>query len=228
MTLPDPYYDDGQVTIYYGDSREIAPLLGFEGLVIADGPYGIKHPTDYRSSGRSGKGPSGGALVLAHDYRPVHDDDKPFDPRWLLDIGSARIIWGANYFAHLLDPVSGWLVWDKMRGDDMDQATCELAWTDCVKGVRRFRHRWNGMLRDSERGVGQLVHPTQKPVMLMSWCMSLRWTRGFTEVLDPYMGSGPVLRAAKDRGIRAIGIEIEEHYCEEAALRMSQQVPALG
>jgi len=125
-----------------------------------------------------------------------------------------------------LPPQSGWPVWDKERPDDLDQATCELAWTDCVKGVRRFRHLWNGMMRASHE---ELVHPTQKPEALMLWCLSTRWT-STGDVLDPFMGSGTTLRAAKDLGRRAIGIEIEERYCEIAARRLSQEVlfPAHG
>jgi DNA modification methylase len=231
---PTPYYDHDGITIYCGDSRAIIPQLdlgGWRALVVADGPYGIAHPCDFAAR----RGLQGGAarfktsgLAWANDYAPVHGDDEPFDPRWLLGIGAARIIWGANHFANRLPNSGGWLVWDKLRPDDLDQATCELAWTDCVKGVRRFAHRWNGMLRDSERGAGHLVHPTQKPVALMTWCMSLRWTRDYTDIIDPYMGSGPVMRAAKDLGKRAIGIEIVEEYCQHAVERLRQQAFSFG
>ena len=72
-----------------------------------------------------------------------------------------------------------------------------------------------------------LVHPTQKPIALMKWCLSLKWTATFNDVVDPYMGGGATLIAAKDLGSRAIGIEIEERYCEIAAERLSQEVLAL-
>jgi site-specific DNA-methyltransferase (adenine-specific) len=68
-----------------------------------------------------------------------------------------------------------------------------------------------------------LDHPTQKPEQVMRWCMQLRWTAGTTEILDPFMGSGTTLRAAKDLGRKAIGIEIEERYCEIAANRLAQE-----
>jgi len=213
-----PYYSEAGIEIYHGDCREIAPTLGFAGLVLTDPPYGIAHPTDYKSRGR-------GSLAPCRDYAPVHGDAEPFDPRWLLGIGAARILWGGNHFANLLPSTGGWLVWDKERPDDLDQATCELAWTDCVKGVRRYRHLWNGMIR---AGTDTLSHPTQKPEALMQWCLSLRWTLGFGAVLDPYMGSGATLVAAKDCNRRAIGIEIEERYCEIAAERLSQGVLDLG
>ena len=222
-----PYYDEGGATIYCGDSREIAPALGFDGLVVADPPYGIGHPTDFVSRGRTKPNSTRlGTSAKCKDYPKVYGDDEPFDPAWLLSLGRARIIWGGNYFADKLPASGGWLVWDKERPDDLDQATCELAWSDVVKGVRRFRHLWNGCMRASRE---ELVHPTQKPIAVMEWCLSLRWTRDFASVLDPYMGSGSTLVAAKNLGKRAIGIEIEERYAEIAARRLSQGVlPLFG
>ena len=210
-----PYYEHAGITIYHGDARGVVlSLPAFSGLVLTDPPYGISHPTNYKKRGRDN-------LAVCRDYIPVSGDAEQFDPRWLLDIGSARILWGGNYFAPLLPISNGWLVWDKERPDDLDQATCELAWTDCIKGVRRIRHLWNGMMRASDEA---LVHPTQKPEKVMSWCMTLRWTKGFADILDPYMGSGSTLVAAKNLGRRAIGIELEERYCEIAAKRLSQEV----
>jgi site-specific DNA-methyltransferase (adenine-specific) len=209
-----PYYEHAGIIIYHGDCREIMPQLGKVDLVLTDPPYGIAHPTDYAKRGRTN-------LAACRDYVPVYGDDKAFDPTMLLSVGTARILWGGNWFADKLPAQGGWLVWDKERPDDLDQATCELAWTDCVKGVRRFRHLWNGMMRASDEA---LEHPTQKPEALMRWCMSLRWTKDLEVILDPFMGSGSTLRAAKDLGRRAIGIEMEEKYCEIAARRLAQEM----
>ena len=77
------------------------------------------------------------------------------------------------------------------------------------------------MIRASEQE--RRVHPTQKPVALMRWIIQ-NWTQHGHLVLDPYMGSGPVLVAAKELGRRAIGVEIEERYCEIAAKRLAQGV----
>lgn len=212
MTIK-PYYQRGGITIYNGDCYELLPqLAGQYELILSDPPYGINHQTNYRSRGR-------GELALSKDYAPVHGDDKPFDPAPF--IGSPSILWGANHYADKLPPSGGWLVWDKERPDDIDQATCELAWTNCVKGVRRYRYLWHGCMR---RGDEPLVHPTQKPAALFEWCLSLRWTRGFTKIIDPFMGSGSTLRAAKTMRIEAIGIELSEEYCEAAVRSLRQEV----
>lgn len=205
-----PYYEEAGITIYHGDCRELLPQMSFD-CVVSDPPYGINHPTNYRARGR-------GPLAESNDYSPVVGDDRLFDPSFLLRWPC--ILWGANYYARTLPESSGWLIWDKMRPHDLDQATAELAWSNFVKGARVFRYLWNGMIRD---GNEYLVHPTQKPVALMQWCLNLKWTP-LGVVCDPFMGSGTTLRAAKDLGRRAIGIEIEEKYCEIAAKRLSQEV----
>jgi DNA modification methylase len=214
--LPKPYYQDSAVTIYHADCREIWPYLWKPDLVLTDPPYGISHPCDFKTRGRAN-------LADCTDYAPVYGDDEPFDPsQW---IKQPAILFGANYYSSRLPDGSGWLVWDKDRPDDLDQSTCELAWSNVVKGVRRFRYLWHGMLR---AGDDLLYHPTQKPVELMAWCLSLKWTMTFQNILDPFMGSGTTLRAAKDLGRKAIGIEIEERYCEIAARRMEQEVLAFA
>jgi len=70
-------------------------------------------------------------------------------------------------------------------------------------------------------------HPCPKPLIWMRWAAALGSRTGET-VLDPFMGSGTTLRAAKDLGRKAIGIEIEERYCEIAANRMAQLAMPLG
>jgi site-specific DNA-methyltransferase (adenine-specific)/modification methylase len=98
----------------------------------------------------------------------------------------------------------------------------EIAWTNTTKSTRIFRHLWFGLARESE--VGSHLHPTQKPIALMTWCIRQSRVLPGSLILDPYMGSGPTIRAAKDANCRAIGIEIEERYCEVAARRLEQGV----
>lgn len=208
-----PYYSHAGIEIFHGDCREILSDIDFQ-VMLTDPPYGISHPTDFLKRGR-------GNRAKCSNFAPVHGDAEPFDPAHLIT-PAATIIWGGNYFANQLPCKSGWLVWNKERPHELDQATCELAWTNCVKGARVFNHLWNGMIRASEND-GPLQHPTQKPVALMKWCLSLRWVPDGV-VCDPYMGAGGTLVAAKNLGRPCIGIEIEEHYCEIAAKRLSQSV----
>lgn len=143
-------------------------------------------------------------------------------PSWLLSmlIASAEhaIIFGGNYFG--LPPSSCWLVWDKDNGGS-DFADCELAWTNLDKAVRKFLWRWNGMLQEDMKNKELRVHPTQKPLPLMHWCLS--HVPEAKSVLDPFMGSGTTLLACKQKGIKAVGIDRDERYCEEAAKRLSQK-----
>ncbi len=210
-----PYYQDDLVTIYHGDCRDWMPEAD---VIVTDPPYGISHPTDYAKRKR---GPLGGTT----DFAPVFGDDQPFHPSFLLDLKVPTVLWGGNHFSSRLPDASCWLVWDKRVRQGIgvnDQADCEIAWTNLRGPARVFRHMWNGMWRDSERG--ESYHPTQKPVALMAWALSL--CPGGT-VLDPFMGSGSTLVAAKSLGRKAIGIEIEERYCEIAARRCSQEVLGL-
>jgi len=205
------YYQDDWSTIYLGDCRDILPMLEPVDLVLTDPPYGINHPTDYNTRGR-------GKLAICNDYPKVYGDNEKFNPEFVLVYPS--VLWGANYYSSRLPDTSGWLVWDKERPDNLDQSTCELAWTNFVKGVRRFRFMWNGMIR---KGNEPLWHPTQKPVELMQWVLTLPWTPQGC-VIDPYMGSGSTLIAAKNLNRKSIGIEIEEKYCAIAVKRLRQEV----
>jgi DNA modification methylase len=211
----EPYYNKDGITIYHGDCRDVVPEIGRPGLILADPPYGISHPGDFHKRGRD-------KLAKCNDYPDVHGDSERFDPSWLLALHVPCCLFGANHYAQSLPPSTGWIVWDKMRPAELDQSTAELAWTDFLRGVRVFRHHWDGMMTDSERG--ERYHPTQKPVALFKWILCHKWTPTVGVVLDPYMGSGPVLIACKDAGRHAIGIEIEERYCEIAAKRLRQSV----
>lgn len=214
MSLPEPYYCEDGITIYHGDCREILPHIEAD-MVVTDPPYGIALDTSSRCD-------------WLPDHEPVAGDDEPFDPGHLVALGLPTILWGANHYASRLPDSRGWLAWDKAtrNGLDLKQAEVEFAWSNFISRPRAFRHMWSGAFRDSERGTR--YHPTQKPVALMAWCLSLVPDMYGDLVLDPYMGSGPTLRAAKDLGRRAIGIELEERYCEIAVQRLAQMNLDLG
>jgi hypothetical protein len=226
LSLPAPYYDHDGITIYHGDCRKILPLLGRFDLELTDPPYGIDLDTNYRGRGAgwSGKigtrGAKGG--VLRKEHPRVAGDAKPFNPRHLLGIAPATVLWGANNYSSKLPDSPFWLGWDRVT-DGTTSTNLELAWVagHRFRTVRIFRHQWCGIRRASEWGEGSL-HPTQKPVALMSWCLDF-----FPEartVVDPYMGSGPIAAACKARRLRYVGIELVEEYCARAVRRLAQGV----
>ena len=227
-SIPKPYYERGGITIYHGDCREILPQLGPVELVLTDPPWGTNTATDSRRFTAAPtdwwRPPTNESRKSVRPHSPIAGDREEFDPRaW---IGQPAILWGANNFTRYLPHSGGWLVWDKRLGlEDMAAngwplGEAELAWTNIRGSVRVFRNRWAGLVRDSEQG--EFYHPTQKPIALMRWCIEFLPSEG--TILDPFMGSGTTLRAAKDLGRKAIGIEIEEEYCEIAARRLSQEV----
>ena len=204
-----PYYQDDAVTIYHGDCREWMPEAD---LLLTDPPYGI---------GKDGQA----ATTGGHGGRKAHrfggwDDERPDRQTFaaMLSATHDQIIWGGNYFADLLPPTSRWLVWDK--GQRINQSDGELAWTSMEGALRIFTLNRVALMQDGA------VHPTQKPLALMRWCLT--FAPDATSVLDPFMGSGSTLIAAKDMGKRAIGIDREERYCEIAAKRCSQEVLGLS
>lgn len=213
MSLPKPYFEDDAVTIYHGDCRELLPLMPTVDLVLTDPPYGLQENA-HRVASRT-------KLAATTDYGSFGWDKDPASDE-LISLARATaplaIIWGGNYFD--LPPSRGWLVWDKLNSGNF--ADAELAWTNLPISVRLKRFMWNGMIRDGEAKDVKRVHPTQKPVELMQWCLG--FAADAETIFDPFMGSGTTLRASKNLGRKAIGIELEERYCEIAAKRMSQGV----
>jgi site-specific DNA-methyltransferase (adenine-specific) len=102
-----------------------------------------------------------------------------------------------------------------------------MAWTDYGGKPKMRHHVWDGGLRAGDVSNREFSHPAQKPLEIMKWCIVLAPNEPKL-ILDPFMGSGTTLRAAKDLNRRCIGIEIEEKYCEIAAKRCSQSVMNLG
>lgn len=166
--------------------------------VLADPPYGVEYRQPRKTVGRMA----------------IKGDDAWRFPRPAVPF----VVWGANNSPDY--PDCGWLVWDKKRyGADLF-GDGELAATNVLKGVHVFPVSWNRNHGDGWTG----THPTEKPAVLMEWCL------GFLPgglVLDPFMGTGATLVAARNLRRKAIGIEIEERYCEIAAQRCSQEVLAL-
>lgn len=218
MTLPTPYHQEDAVTIYHGDCRQIMPLLGRFDLLMADPPYGIGAAKESFYGTQKRKN----SAAAPRDYGDSEWDNEPVE-EWVMTLARAisekQIIWGGNYYA--LPPCKGPLVWDKENGGT-SFADGELAWNNLGSAMRIKRHMWAGMLR---KGQEARSHPTQKPLDVIQWCISL--AGDITTILDPWAGSGTTGHAAKNLGKKAVLIEREERYCEIAAKRLSQEVLAL-
>lgn len=207
-----PYYEKDGITIYHGDCREILPTLQFDAL-ITDPPYGM-NSTDAQMTGgvkkwglwsEKGKETSRSVPLKWDNEAPEIVSSFPI-------LANQVVVWGGNFFSL---PVSrSWLVWNKIIRN-FSSSVCELAWTNLAAPIDAFDYS-HGQLATEGKS-----HPTQKPLPLMKWCIGK--TSGET-ILDPFMGSGTTLVAAKNLGRKAIGIEIEEKYCEIAAKRLSQDV----
>ena len=211
-----PYFQDDAVTIYHGDCREILPTLhGDIDLVLTDPPYGIalaNHDPNGRRALRS--------------YAVAGDESGHTGQEVLDRYRDAATI----AFACPERPWRGcwnqYLVWNKGGGTG-GGGEPTLYWyrTWELIQVRRLGvlqgQRDSAVLAFGGRGNEFSLHPTQKPLTLLRYLVAKTTAQ---TVLDPFMGSGTTLRAAKDLGRKAIGIEIEERYCEIAAKRMAQGV----
>ena len=208
-----------QATLYLADVAEVLPMLPAADLLLTDPPYGIgessrKNAT--RGGIAGGKKNTRGRYVAPTDYGTYEWDSAPASAEQITAcIAKAKqsIIWGGNYFG--LPAASKWLVWDKENSGDF--ADCELAWTNLPGAVRIFRHMWNGMLRASERNSPR-VHPTQKPILLMEWCLT--HAEAPQIVVDPFMGSGTTGVACANTGRSFIGVEREPRYFDIACSRI--------
>jgi site-specific DNA-methyltransferase (adenine-specific) len=202
----EPYYSENGITIYNADCRKILPWMERFDLLLTDPPYGIG--ADKKKAHRT---------IRDNPDWENSDWDAKRPARWVLEsmceFAKTQIIRGGNYFSDSLPPSQCWLVWDKGQRE-FSLADAELAWTSMDKAVRAFDCPRSRALQDGK------VHPTQKPAALMKWCLGL--VPDAKTVLDPFMGSGTTLVASKLEGRQAIGIEINEAYCEAAAKRLSQ------
>lgn len=220
-------------TIYQGEWASALGSVGPIDALVSDPPYGIG--IIHRKTGTVGGAGKGGSIggqsrrdrmrgkfIRNVVYKPVHGDDKPFDPQPLLGLAPKIVLWGANHYADKLPCSSCWFIWDKRTGLGSNNfADCEMAWCNVQAPARLFHHRWYGYHRDSERE--EHYHPTQKPVELMRWVLGWLGLPKGSLVCDPYMGGGSTGIAAIQLGLRFVGCDIEPDYCLRAANRLRNQ-----
>ncbi len=206
----------GDCTLYNGDCLEVMPTLGRVDAVVTDPPYGIG-----AANGASGGGTdaSGRYKRKPRQYEGAWDDERPDVAIFhqMLAMSDEQIIWGGNYFADIL-PCSGrWLFWDKLNSMPT-YSDGEMAWTSLAGSVvKKFTRCNNGQASNRD---GQRVHPTQKPVDVMQWCLT--FIPKARTILDPFAGSGTTGVACAKVGRAFIGIERDPSYFDIACRRIEQ------
>ena len=218
-----PYYDHAGITIYHRDCREVIHQLDLSAidLVLTDPPYGI-------DGGRGGVNRKRGKGA----YRPAEWEDTPEYVQTVCVPVVCLLI--ARVGRTIITPGSRHM----MLYPTPDDVGC--FYTPSSSGWGRWGlNVFNPIFyygKDPRAGTGQSPagmllnqpantpgHPCPKPLGAWKWLLNKGSLEGET-VLDPFMGSGTTLVAAKHTGRRAIGIEIEERYCELAARRLEQEV----
>jgi DNA modification methylase len=194
----------GNAELWLGDCREVLPMLPKVDAVITDPPYGIGKDGQRKSTGSHG----GRKEYDFLGWDSARPDADVF--HLILAAAERKIIWGGNYFADLLPATGKWLAWDK--GQRINQADGELAWTSQDGALRIFTLNRVAIATDGA------VHPTQKPVALMEWCIGQAGNP--LTVLDPFMGSASTGVACMNLCRSFIGIEREPKYFDVACRRI--------
>ena len=244
MSLPTPYYEEGGITIYHGDCREILPSLDPVDVVITDPPYGVTAlEWDQRVDGWSSLLPApnlwcfgalrfflhepfegwtyaqeiiwekhNGSFLHADRFRRVHE----------LAVQFYRGNWGAIYKRPLYTPTATKrTVRSKLKPTHSGQADKMRAYASEDGGPLIMR---SVIFARSCHGYAE--HPTQKPIEVLSPLIEYSTPDNGT-VLDPFMGAGSTLVAAKQLGRKAMGIEVREEFCAIAVKRLAQGVLSL-
>lgn len=211
-----PYYADSLVTLYHGDCLELAEMFPSTGTLVTDPPYGYSYASNRENSRWRDEPIAGDGDTTARDV---------ILSRWQ----GPAIVFG-HWKTRRPHNVEAVLVWDKGMASGMGDLS--MPWKPNWEEIYILGNGFEGR-RDSGVISGHTVvtwaskgrhHPNEKPVGLMR---DLLQKCGPGPIVDPFAGSGTTLRAAKDLGIEAIGIEIDECWCEVAAQRLGQEVLAL-
>ncbi len=204
-----PYYQDDKITLYHGDCLEVTEWLSADTLVT-DPPYGVGYKSGWDNAFRN--------IEIANDATVSTRDD-------------CLSLWGATKSALVF---GSWkaprpagtqmiLIWDK---GTVGMGNLALPWFPATEEIYVLGGQWTGtrtspVLRHHVRNT---YHPTEKPVPLLHSLLG----KTFGSVADPFAGSGSTLVAARNMGRKAIGVELEERYCEIIAKRLDQMCLDFG
>jgi site-specific DNA-methyltransferase (adenine-specific) len=232
---PSTYYEAEGITIYHGDCREILPALAANcaDVIVTDPPYGMEFQSARRPKGERLdriEGDDGSldvpvaltqALRLLRRGRHVYIFGR-FDLSELPLCSQAELIWDKE----IVGSGNLELPWAPAH-ENITFAVYEISKANREKGYGNLaaRMRRGSVIRCQRMQSGQVKnHPTEKPVPLLRQLIESSSVWGET-VLDPFMGSGSTLVAAKLEGRKAIGIEVKEKYCETAVRRLQALTP---
>jgi site-specific DNA-methyltransferase (adenine-specific) len=214
-----PYYDHGGITIYHGNSLDVLPLIGEVDCVVTDPPHGI-------DGGRGGTSKLRGKSNYSSDFDDTPEYIRDTVVRVLFDVAKWKtmaVTPGCKNIHHY-PPADSFGVYFSPASSGMQrfgmadaQPILYYGW-HYLQGKKPFPCSRQMVEAPEKNG-----HPCPKPEKAWAWLVDKVADTGMS-VLDPFMGSGTTLRVCKDRGLRAIGIEMNEAYCEIAAKRLSQEV----
>lgn len=181
-------------------------------MVFTDPPYGINEKCDRIKTKR-------GRLSKAGQFKQIINDDTTDTAVAALNVTKAfnipiQIWWGANYYAHHLPESGNWIVWDKkVEEKEHDfNSDAELAYVQSnTNSIRIFRHKWKGLIKDSERGEKR-IHPTQKPIALCEWAIERH--NNITTIIDLFGGSGSTLIACEKTNRQCFMMELDPQYID--------------
>jgi site-specific DNA-methyltransferase (adenine-specific) len=220
VPVPDatPYYDDGTCRIYHGDCREVDAWDIASGVLVTDPPYGMSYVSNFSRYGSTDP--------IIGDEGPLLRDE--ILARW----GDRPALVFGTWRVSRPNGVRELIVWDK--GETPGMGDLSLPWGPAHEEIYVLGSGFKGKRRPNvircptipAGSYSRPAHPTPKPLSLMTGLVT--YCPPGAEVVDPFMGSGTTLRAAKDCGRRAIGVEVDERYCEIAAKRLAQEVLDFG
>lgn len=224
-----PYYQDDAVTIYHGDCRDILPTLEYD-AVITDPPYGVNFKVK--------------RAKLKGDVTRERRGSYSFDdtPEYISDVvvpvleqcmahAKAVVVTPGTRSLWLYPPADDVGCFYSAAGTGLGRWGFSCSQPILYYGSDPYQRtgqgcRPNSMGQSYPNDANASSHPCAKPIKIVQWLINRASLPGEI-ILDPFMGSGTTLRAAKSYNRRAIGIELEERYCEEAVSRMAQEVLAL-
>ena len=207
------------------DSDQVARLMNGEkaDMVFTDPPYGIKVVKSEMVGADFGIAKKGKySEVIADD---TTETAKEFY-QTCVSLGFEKfIIWGGNYFTNFLPFSDSWLIWNKRANTDIRNtfADGEMAWCSFHTPIRIYDQLWNGMIREGEKE--KRVHPTQKPIRMLSEIIEDHIKGNF--IFDGFLGSGSTMVASHQLKRKCYGMELDPKYCQIIVDRMIKLDPTL-